>query len=403
MLDTTSDQSTHPAVETTGPVPGERLPVVEAGREAARVAAAHADEVDRDGRFPHEAVAALREHGLLSAGFPVELGGRGASLTELAAVARALGGACASTGMVFAMHQSQALILGHHAGGTPTEPLVRRVVEQEQLVASATTEITTSGDIRRSTCAVERVEGSDPALVHLEKNAPVISYGEHADVVCVTARRDADAEPSDQVLLVCPREDLTMTPTFPWEVMGFRGTCSPGFLLDATTSADHVMDVDYATISAETVLPTAHVLWASTWLGMADAAVDKVRAEVRKAARKSNGTPPQALRLADLVLEHQRFEAAVEDGLRRYEAVLAGEAGVSMNFTIALNNLKRISSEAVRDVTLHALEICGLSGYRLGHPAGMDRLLRDALGPQLMVSNERIRANTSELVLAWRR
>ena len=37
----------------------------------------------------------------------------------------------------------------------------------------------------------------------LVKNAPVISYGEQADLVLVTARRDADSAPSDQVLVAC--------------------------------------------------------------------------------------------------------------------------------------------------------------------------------------------------------
>ena len=59
------------------------------------------------------------------------------------------------------------------------------------LLASATTEIGIGGDVRSSTCFVDR-EG-DRARV--AKNAPVISYGEHADLILVTARRDADSAP----------------------------------------------------------------------------------------------------------------------------------------------------------------------------------------------------------------
>ncbi len=374
------------------------------GLAAAAVAAQHADEVDRDGRFPVEALAALKSAGLLSAGFPVELGGAGVGIRELSVVARALGGACSSTGMVFAMHQSQALILARHAAGTPIEAHVRRIVAQQLLLASATTEITTSGDIGRSTCHVE-LTGEHGDRARVQKNAPVISYGEHADVVCITARRGPDAPGTDQVLVVAPRADVEMTPTIPWNVIGFRGTCSPGYLLDATTDASNVMADDYATISAQTVLPTAHILWASVWLGMADAALDKARAEVRKAARRTPGTtPPQALRLTDLVLEHQRFEADVSDAVARYEAYLAsGGDEPSVGFTIAMNNLKRVTATAVVTVVTGALEICGINGYREDHPASMGRLLRDAFGPQLMVANDRIRTNTSEMILAYRR
>jgi acyl-CoA dehydrogenase len=47
------------------------------------VAAVHADAVDREARFPHEAIAALKQAGLMSAYVPQSLGGAGVSLREL--------------------------------------------------------------------------------------------------------------------------------------------------------------------------------------------------------------------------------------------------------------------------------------------------------------------------------
>ena len=68
----------------------DREPALLAGvRTVAReVAAAHADDVDRAGRFPIETIEALREQRALSAFVPVELGGGGASLETVAAAAR---------------------------------------------------------------------------------------------------------------------------------------------------------------------------------------------------------------------------------------------------------------------------------------------------------------------------
>jgi len=86
-------------------------------------------------------------------------------------------------------------------------------------------------------CAVAR----DGDTVTLTKNVPVISYGEYADAILVTARRTADSPPSDQVLVVCRRDDVNLEPT---------GTCSPGFVLIATTSADLVVGTAYAEISS---------------------------------------------------------------------------------------------------------------------------------------------------------
>ncbi|PXW35281.1 UNVERIFIED_CONTAM: acyl-CoA dehydrogenase [Williamsia faeni] len=342
----------------------------------------------------------MRSHGLLSCSLPVELGGQSASITELTAIARQLGAACSSAGMVFAMHHTQALSLRWHAAAGPIAELTRRIAAEEALLASATTEISTGGDVRTSSCAVVR-HGD---VVVLEKNAPVISYGEYADYICATARRDPDSRPTDQVLVVCPRGDTELEKTGTWDVLGFRGTCSPGFIIRSRTDAANVVPAEYASISSHTMLPASHTLWASVWLGIADAAVAKARSQVRSAARKAGtSTPPQAAKLADLMVIHQRFVASVAQQIDRYETFLAtGEPDPTVGFTFAMNNLKLDASLAVVDVVAGALALCGISGYREDHAASMGRLLRDSYGPQLMVSNDRIRANNASLVLAQR-
>ena len=63
---------------------------------ADEVAAAHADEVDRDARFPREAVDALRAAGALSAQVPEELGGGGVSVPGIASACFELGRRCSA-------------------------------------------------------------------------------------------------------------------------------------------------------------------------------------------------------------------------------------------------------------------------------------------------------------------
>src|SRR5208282_5822344 len=87
----------------------------ERARAVGAVAAAHAEAVDRDARFPHEAFAAAREERLLGIQIPRELGGEGASLSDVVDVCYVLARGCASTGMIFAMHQIMVAILVRHA------------------------------------------------------------------------------------------------------------------------------------------------------------------------------------------------------------------------------------------------------------------------------------------------
>ena len=84
----------------------------------ATVAAAHASSVDDEHRFPREAIEALRAERLLGILVPSDLGGAGANVMDVANVCYALGRACASTAMIFAMHQVKvACIVRHGRGG----------------------------------------------------------------------------------------------------------------------------------------------------------------------------------------------------------------------------------------------------------------------------------------------
>src|SRR5437773_1415559 len=81
---------------------------------ATDVAAPHAASVDADSRFPFEAMAALKDAGLLGALIPQDLGGPGLGFSEIFAICYQLGRCCSSTAMIFAMHQIQVACLLLH-------------------------------------------------------------------------------------------------------------------------------------------------------------------------------------------------------------------------------------------------------------------------------------------------
>ena len=101
------------------PVDSERVLLEAVRRIAEDVAAAAADSVDREARFPTEAIDALRAAGALSAAVPESLGGDGASLETIARCCFELGRRCSATAMVFAMHQIQVLTIARHLDGAP--------------------------------------------------------------------------------------------------------------------------------------------------------------------------------------------------------------------------------------------------------------------------------------------
>jgi acyl-CoA dehydrogenase len=377
------------------------------GRFAARaaavadIAARHAEEVDRDERPPVEAVVAMKEQRLLSLSVPTEYGGEGASMRELSEVATTIGAADANAGMVFAMHHSQALPLWRHGSRAGVRGTIAKVVAEEWLLGSATTERGIGGDARRSSCALEYPA---PGRVRLVKDAPVLSYGEVADAILVTARVNADAPASDQRMLICTKGDYTLEKTAVWHGLGLRGTASDSFIITAETGEDMLLDDPYGTISAHTALPAAHLLWASVWLGIASSAADEARATVRRQARSDVGFPaPGQLRLAELMVGVQTLADTVRHAAERFDEAGSDAAVLgSVSFALAMNAVKIAAADAVVDLVLKALRIVGIAGYRTDTPQSLSRNIRDALGAPIQISNDRLLTNNAPLSLLAR-
>ena len=365
-----------------------------------QVAGPNASDVDAASRFPSETVDALRDAGLLRAMISVDEGGLGASLDDVADAINELGRWCSSSGMILAMHSIQVACLVRH-GDSPTIIAFRRKVSEEGLLlASATTEVGIGGDVRSSTCAVEMGAGS----FHLRKQTPVISYGVHADAILTTARRTPDSAPSDQVLVICEKKGYTLEQTSTWNTLGFRGTSSSGFVLDATGESDLVFSTPYSDISSKTMLPVSHIVWSSLWLGMAAEADARARRFVQSAARKTPGAmPPSGMRLAELAVTFQQLHDVVHGARSRFRAAETDpDLGSSIAYTTSMNSLKVAASGLLIEAVQKALLICGIAGYSNESPFSLGRLLRDAYGAELMVNNDRINANNAQLLLVQR-
>lgn len=105
----------------------------------AKIAAGSA-RADAEDRFVSENYTLLKEAGLVSAGVPVELGGGGADVRALAGMLRALGRACGSTALAFAMHTHQVAIPAwrwQHQKVAAVEPLLKRIAAERIILLSS--------------------------------------------------------------------------------------------------------------------------------------------------------------------------------------------------------------------------------------------------------------------------
>ncbi|KVE38721.1 acyl-CoA dehydrogenase family protein [Burkholderia sp. TSV86] len=372
----------------------------EAARRVAQVAARFADAVDRDARFPTEAIDAMREEHLLGALVPVELGGRGASLAAVAGACQIIGQACSSAGMIYAMHQTQvASIIDHALSSDWHRNFAAQLAQREWLLASATSEEEVGGNLRNSRCAVEANDNT----FTLSKLAPTISYGAHADAILVTARRDKDAPAAEQVLVTLPKENVTLTRRSGWDTFGMRGTCSEGFALDARGRCEQILPVPFAQIAERSMVPTSHILWSAVWTGIATDAFLRAHQFFRAQMQKQGGAlPPSGRRIAEALALLQSMQARIEAALRTYGQGAARTWSASMAQAAEINTLKTYVSTTALEVVKHAMMICGMASYKNGTPYTLGRHIRDLHSAPLMISNDRIEANTANLLLALR-
>jgi acyl-CoA dehydrogenase len=370
-------------------------------RIAGDVAAGAATAVDRESRFPIEAFDALKASGALSAAVPESLGGGGLPLEAIARSCLELGRRCSATGMIFAMHQIQVFCIARHLGDSSWfEDYLRSVASEQRLIASATSEIGTGGDMSRSIAAVSPGENG---MLTFEKQAPTVSYGAQADDLLTTLRRSPDGEPGDQVLVLSTKTQTQLEPAGVWDTLGMRGTCSPGFLVKASVLPEQILPTPFAKAMNESMVPISHILWSHVWLGIAVDAFDRARAFVREAARRSAGQPlPAAQRLSSVMSELGLLRAEVARALSDY-VLLADEAHRERLSTMAtvlrFNNLKIAASEQAVRVCRGALDVVGVAGYRNDTPYSVGRHLRDVLSAPIMVANERILATDAALLL----
>jgi acyl-CoA dehydrogenase len=358
----------------------------------AKIAAAEAEAVDRDARFPQKAIDAARQERLLGAQIPIEFGGDGASIFDLTDMCYALGRACSSTAMIFAMHQTKvACLVRHGAGSSWHEELMGRVASEQLLLASSTTEGQNGGNIRFSSAAVERAGGE----ISLVRDATVISYGAEADGIVTIARRANDAAGSDQVLLAITKDNYALVPTVEWETLGMRGTCSAGFELKFKGSAEQIFPEPYEKIHAQTMTPVAHLCWASVWAGIAAAAVDRAQLFTRKGARGSGGQMPLgAAHFTSAKMTLTKLRAVITSNLDTYAAHECDERALSsLDFQSSINLFKVEASELAVATVMQAMRACGLSGYRNDSEFSVGRHLRDVLLAPIMINNDRILAN----------
>jgi alkylation response protein AidB-like acyl-CoA dehydrogenase len=352
--------------------------VVDALGEARRLAprfASRAAGYDRDGSFPVDDFADLRQSGLFGLMVPARLGGLGAGFADYAAVAYELARGNGATALVFNMHASVTGALGGvtdelaEALGLPASALQARdgflrAAADGSWYAVAMSERGAGSRLSQLTTVYDGVDGG----YHVKGSKTFCSGAGHADAYLIAARNAADQAQVSH-FLVPAGDGLTVEPT--WDALGMRATGSHDLHVDVTVPAGALLGgmEGLALVVAQLAPHWMVASYAAVYVGVARAAVDAAVAHVN--ARKLGHLPAVRARIG-------RADAAVAAA---HLTVMEAARRVDEDPGAAETNrwvwrAKLVAGTTAVEVAASMLEAAGTSAMRRGHP--LERLYRDA-------------------------
>ncbi|MFE0644600.1 acyl-CoA dehydrogenase family protein [Streptomyces sp. NPDC058877] len=366
--------------------------------EVTEVTEAHLAHTDQDAAFPVEALTALRRTGLLGLLVPTGHGGLGGGVRDLVTAAERLGRADMSVAMIFAMHCQQAAALVRYTGPQLAAALLPRVARGEVYLASVTTEADKGGHLGTAQAQLADRAG----LLEIDRFAPIVTGGAHADGFLVTMRAAGEATAHEVSLVYADREQLRVEGSGDWQPMGMRASHSVPLRLTGQVPAHQVIGRPghFHEIAADVFGPLAHLGWSAAWLGTAAGALSRVLRMLRSPSGRERFDVGSELLLTRLSRARQGLDA-VHALLQ--QALTVVESGTDLSRPapqLLLNSLKVTASEQCLASVDELVEAVGLRhGYLKDSPTRLELALRDLRSASLNYHNDRLHLADGRLAL----
>lgn len=343
---------------------------VAVARDVGPAFAARAADHDDADTFVTENYAELTARRFFSAGVPAQLGGGGGSYPELCAMLRELAHHCGSTALALAMHTHLlATTVWRWHEGSPAEPLLRRVAEEQIVLVS-----TGASDWLDSSGTASKVEGG-----YLVTGRKVFGSGSPAGTLLVTsAVYDDPAEGPTVLHFPVPIAADGVTVLDNWRTLGMRATGSNDVLLDNVFVPEAAISLRRPKGRWHTffnvVVTVALPLVMSVYVGIAEAAATLATGI---ASKKSQLDPNLPYLLGEMNTMLVTAQLAVQNMVD-----LCDDYGFepTVHTANAVLTRKTIVANTCIQTVEKAFEVVG--GGAFFRSLGLERLLRDAHGAQ---------------------
>jgi acyl-CoA dehydrogenase len=327
--------------------------------------AQRAERHDANDEFVAENFAEPKERRMFSAAVPTELGGGGASHSEMCGVVRTLATYCPSTALSFAMHQHLvAAQVWNHRHGKPGRELLERVAAEELVLIS-----TGAKDWLGSNGEVEKAQGG-----YRVSARKFFASGSPAGDLLVTSAPYEDPELGWRVLhFAVPFAAEGVSLEMNWKAMGMRGTGSNTVVLEKVFVPERAIALsrprDRFHPVWNVVLTVALPLIASVYAGLAEQSA----AIVKRGIEKRAADPVLPYLLGELENHLATVRLAIDSMVD-----LANDLDFEPDLGITNDILvrKTLACNASLATAEKALEVTGGGGFY--RAMGLERFVRDA-------------------------
>ena len=347
--------------------------------------APRAAEIDRSGEFPQDLRELLAAQDILALPFPEAFGGLDADLLTICLAIEQLSRACATTGLILAVHELASLPLLMAGSAEQQERWLPALASGEHLIAFALTEADAGSDVAAIRTRAVR-DGDDYVLTGSKR---FISQGSVADLITVFAVTDPDPDASRHKRLSC---FIVEVPTPGFEVsrlehkMGLRGSPTAELAFDGVRvpAANRIGAEGDGFGLAMRTFERSRPGIAAQAVGIAQGALEAATAyarDRRQFGQRIGDHQMVAAMLADM-------DAATESARQLlYKACTEIDAG-SPDAGRWSAMCKLVAGDAAMRVTTDAVQVLGGYGYIDEFP--VERMMRDAKITQLYEGTQQI-------------
>jgi alkylation response protein AidB-like acyl-CoA dehydrogenase len=357
-------------------------------RDAVRVladerVAPRAAEIDRSAEFPEDLRQLLATQDILALPFSAEHGGLGGDLLSICLAVEQLSRACATTGLILAVHELSALPLLLAGTAEQQARWCPRLASGESLIAFALTEAEAGSDVAATRTRAVR-DGDDYVISGSKR---FISHGSVADLITVFAVTDPEAPRHRR--LTCFMVEVP-TPGFSVSriehKMGIRGSPTAELAFDdvRVPAANRVGDEGDGFGIAMRTFERSRPGIAAQAVGIAQGALEvatQYAAQRRQFGKRIGDLQMVGAMIADM-------DAATEAARQLlYKACAEIERG-SADAGRWSAMCKLVAGDAAMRVTTDAVQVLGGYGYIDEFP--VERMMRDAKITQIYEGTQQI-------------